>query len=341
MTGDALAELAQLPPASVDAVICDPPYGIDFKHFRWDGTTIRETAAARTGRRLTAPQAFAVWTKAWAAEAARVLKPGGHLAAFGAPRTFHRLAAGLEDAGLELRDTLAWLTGTGVPKGHRLPGGRNTTLSPAWEPIVLARRQPAGSAAANLARYGTGALRVRAGAVNGSYPPNVAIGHNDDCAEAACTPGCAASAIDAAAEATRAPSTRPARASRIFYSAKASRNERDAGCEHLPARAYDLFPHATNRARSRRPARNTHPTVKPLSLMRWLVALLAPPGAVVLDPFAGSGSTGCAAVLEGCRFVGIELDPAHVRIAAARLAYWAAQEAGPGPFDRTRPRQRA
>jgi site-specific DNA-methyltransferase (adenine-specific) len=338
LTGDALARLAQLPPGSVDAVICDPPYGINFKQHRWDGATISETAAARTGRRLTAGQAFAVWNEAWAAEALRVLKPGGHLAAFGSPRTFHRLAEGLEDAGLQLRDTLAWLTSTGMPKGHRLPGGRNTTLSPAWEPIVLARRPPAGTTTANLDRYGTGALRIGTGAVNGRHPSNLALGHNENCTEAACTTGCAASMLDAAAEATRAASSRPLRASRLFFSTKASRGERDAGCEHLPARVSELF---AGRGRRPRPVHNTHPTVKPIGLMRWLVTLLVEPGGLVLDPFAGSGSTGCAAVLEGCQFVGIERDPAYVTIAAARLRHWAAQEAGPGPFDRPRPRQRA
>ena len=68
-----------------------------------------------------------------------MLKPGGHLLAFGAPRTFHRLVAGIEDAGLEVRDQLLWLYGQGLPKSRRLPGGLGTTLKPAYEPILLAR----------------------------------------------------------------------------------------------------------------------------------------------------------------------------------------------------------
>jgi len=74
---------------------------------------------------------------------------------------------------------------------------------------------------------------------------------------------------------------------------------------------------------------NIHPTVKPLDLMRWLVRLLTPPprntgsGAIVLDPFAGSGSTGAAAVLEGARFLGIEREAAYVPIARARIKHWA------------------
>jgi DNA modification methylase len=67
---------------------------------------------------------------------------------------------------------------------------------------------------------------------------------------------------------------------------------------------------------------NHHPTVKPLALMRWLVRLVTPPGGTVLDPFAGSGSTGCAAVQEGVNFVGIEQAQEYVEIAKARIAYW-------------------
>jgi site-specific DNA-methyltransferase (adenine-specific) len=63
--------------------------------------------------------------------------------------------------------------------------------------------------------------------------------------------------------------------------------------------------------------------VKPLALMRWLVRLLCPPGGLVLDPTVGSGTTGAAAVLEGRRFLGIELEPAYIEIAAARIAHHA------------------
>ena len=65
------------------------------------------------------------------------MKPGAFLAAFGSPRTYHRLACGVEDAGLEIRDTLMWLYAEGMPKSRHYPGGRATTLKPAFEPIVL------------------------------------------------------------------------------------------------------------------------------------------------------------------------------------------------------------
>jgi DNA modification methylase len=72
-----------------------------------------------------------------------------------------------------------------------------------------------------------------------------------------------------------------------------------------------------------RTARNHHPTVKPIAVMRWLIRLVTPPGGVVLDPFLGSGSTGCAAALEGARFVGIEREPDYMAIADSRIQFWA------------------
>lgn len=90
---------------------------------------------------------------------------------------------------------------------------------------------------------------------------------------------------------------------RFRYTAKASRAERSAGLD----------------------TPSNHPTVKPISLMRWLVRLVTPPGGTVLDPFAGSGTTGCAAALEGFQFIGIERESEYVAIAERRIAHWAAQ----------------
>ena len=65
-----------------------------------------------------------------------------------------------------------------------------------------------------------------------------------------------------------------------------------------------------------------HPTTKPIALMRWLVKLVCPPSGTVLDPFAGSGTTGCAARLEGFSFIGCEMDPEYAEIARERIAFW-------------------
>lgn len=101
----------------------------------------------------------------------------------------------------------------------------------------------------------------------------------------------------------------------FFYSAKATVREREAGCERIPFR---------NERERKAGRRNVHPTVKPLALMRWLLTLVAPPGdPLILDPFAGSGTTIAAAKQLGIRAAGIELDPHFCRIARARLDFTA------------------
>lgn len=118
-------------------------------------------------------------------------------------------------------------------------------------------------------------------------------------------------------------------ASRFFYTAKASRREREAGLEGMPeVNPFERDGPSANFERmgsKSGPRTNPHPTVKPIALMRWLCRLVTPPNGLILDPFTGSGSTGCAAVLEGFRFVGIEREPEYAAIAEKRIAHWAAQ----------------
>ncbi|QDH48626.1 DNA methylase [Mycobacterium phage Techage] len=128
--GDCLHVLAELPDRSVDAVVCDPPYGLEFMGKEWDApwrktsashARARERRAAELddpvkGKYYEAGQPFQQWCAQWAAECLRVLKPGGHMLAFGGSRTWHRLAAAIEDAGFEVRDSIAWLYGSGFPK---------------------------------------------------------------------------------------------------------------------------------------------------------------------------------------------------------------------------------
>jgi site-specific DNA-methyltransferase (adenine-specific) len=296
---DALAVLAKLPDACVDAVVTDPPYGLSLGGAGWDS--------------FGSDSGFERWSASWAAECRRVLRPGGHLVAFGSPRTFHRLVSGVEDAGLEVRDQLLWLHAQGLPKSKRLPGGLGTTLKPAYEPILLARAPLAGKTAKNLEAHGTGALNIDATRIGeaGYWPPHVALTHADACGETSCAPDCPAGMVNVAR-----PDLLP---SRLFFCAKATRAEREAGCACLPRRSVALY---TGKRHLPRLVRNTHPTVKPLELMRWLVKLVTPPSGLVLDPFTGSGTTGVAAVVEGRTFLGIERE-AYVDIACARLTHWA------------------
>src|SRR5699024_9187625 len=95
--GDCIETMNAMPPESIDAIVTDPPYGLGFMGKKWDGL----------------PPSLE-----WAEACYRVLKPGGHIVAFGGTRTWHRLAVAIEDAGFEMRDSLAWLYGSGFPKSH-------------------------------------------------------------------------------------------------------------------------------------------------------------------------------------------------------------------------------
>lgn len=114
-------------------------------------------------------------------------------------------------------------------------------------------------------------------------------------------------------------------AARFFYCAKASRADRNDGCDGM-LRSLPRAPNGAenavgaSRGSLSKPRENIHPTVKPTDLMRWLCRLVTPAGGLVLDPFAGSGSTGRGAILEGLRFTGIELSEDYAAIARARLA---------------------
>jgi DNA modification methylase len=401
--------------ASVDAVVTDPPYELGFMSKAWD----------RTG--------VAYQPETWR-EALRVLKPGGHLLAFGGTRTYHRLACAIEDAGFEIRDCLVWMYGSGFPKSldvskaidkaagaqrevigtdearlarlrNQLDGsvstgeqwehgprdvsitapatpeaarwqGWGTALKPAHEPIVLARKPLTGTVAANVQAHGTGALNIEACRVEGqpratgTVNPHAESGVNgiygsdtrtdrqqryDDNLPAGRWPANVALDPEAAAMLDEQSGDRANRltkpwgfggrdttgheefgygdsggASRFFYCAKASRAERNAGLEGLPEiRKGSNFgndgprPHTAADYEYEASTRNSHPTVKPISLMRWLCRLVTPPGGTVLDPFAGSGTTGCAAVLEGFDFIGCEREAEYVAIAEARIAWWA------------------
>ncbi len=311
LEADALDALAKMPDDSVDAVVTDPPYGISFHDEAWDGSAIRRAVAGE--EHLSTGEVFERWTIRWASECRRVLKPGGHLLAFAAPRMMHRLVSGVEDAGLEVRDQLLWLNAQGLPKSRKLPGGLGTTLKPAYEPILLARKPLDGNVTDNLELFGTGALNIDAARIRrsanatGYWPAHVAVSHSPSCTEDSCTEQCPVRHLDVSL-------------SRLFFCAKASRTEREAGCERLPKRSVRVF---TGKHHPPREVRNSHPTVKPVELMRWLVRLVTPQGGCVLDPFAGSGTTGIAAVLEDRRFLGIERERQYADIARARIAYWA------------------
>lgn len=132
--GDCIAVLRRLDDNSVHAVVTDPPYGLEFMGKSWDGAhgfrrslnandATRDDQFGRMSKRApeyVAGPVFQQFCYAWGREVLRVLKPGGYLIAFGGTRTYHRLVSGLEDAGFEVRDMIAWLYGQGMPKGENV-----------------------------------------------------------------------------------------------------------------------------------------------------------------------------------------------------------------------------
>lgn len=181
--GDCLDVMRGMAESSVDAIVCDPPYGLSFMGKTWDKFQASDmpmrgrpeldavnAGMSRQGGRQRASadyqkrqardmREFQAWCESWAIECLRVLKPGGYMLAFGGTRTYHRLVTGVEDAGFEIRDQIGWAFGSGFPKSHNGEWG-GTALKPAWEPICMARKPLIGTVEANWQEHGTGALNI-------------------------------------------------------------------------------------------------------------------------------------------------------------------------------------
>lgn len=334
--GDCLEEMAKMQPNSIDFIVTDPPYGLKFMGKTWDHGI----------------PGIPFWE-----QALRICKPGAMMAAFGGTRTHHRLMCAIEDAGWEIRDVIMWLYGSGFPKSHNHFGleGYGTCLKPAWEPIILAMKPLDGTYAQNSEKWGVGGINIDKSRVpiidtigravvpsafqdrksgdktgfftgfgkpcisangtlykkNGRWPANFIL--DEAAAEQLDEMSGIAKSTDSPRNNHSSRNTcmsgsnmghisyghnDSGGASRFFYCAKASSSERNKGCEL-----------------------NNHPTVKPISLMKYIIKLLAPPGnPTCLDPFAGSGSTLLAAKELGIDCIGIEMQQEYCEIAKARIA---------------------
>jgi DNA modification methylase len=401
---DCLEGMKLLDDNSVDSIVTDPPYELGFMGKKWDSTGIAYNVD--------------VWR-----ECLRVLKPGGHLLAFGGTRTYHRMTCAIEDAGFEIRDCIQWLYGSGFPKSYNiakgiegkiLHGNANTTnyknlakknerkqgmgfndihleqgdrptsyelggvfdldattpeakqwdgwgtaLKPANEPIVVARKPLSEKTVAeNVLKWGTGGINIDdcriptndklgGGALTGSFSASEGWDrpwrHDEDVikekvqetklkvAKAESLGRFPANVIldEEAGQMLdeqsgsisygnkpggysysdrqyavqgfvknckpKAPSNYgdSGGASRFFYCAKASKKERGEG--------------------------NNHPTVKPVSLIKYLVTLVTPPDGVCLDPFMGSGTTAVACIKTNRKYIGFEIDPDYYEVAQERI----------------------
>ena len=471
--GDCLDVLAGLPDASVDAVVTDPPYGLEFMGRKWDRDAgfLESLSATGRGSRVATERAgeltergsghstsagpylaagvdsvrvagrpFQAWCEQWAAECLRVLKPGGMMLSFGGTRTWHRLACAIEDSGFEVRDSIAWLYGSGFPKsldvskaidkrrdwslverlsdeikrarsesglslaevgqatlaatdgtygkwyhrgghmffetGRSLPSrpewdqlrhvlpvapefaevydeaerevtgvhvewenrtnyaltsadglrrdkpatpdaerwqGWGTALKPAFEPIVVARKPLAGNTVANnVIEHGTGALNIDACRVgkgtSGRWPANVVLDESQ------------AEVLDqqSGVSSSRIGKPRGADAGEGWGMTATGAEYGDSGGA---SRFFPTFRYEAKAPTSERPKVNgtAHPTVKPLDLMRWLVRLVTPPGGTVLEPFAGSGTTVEACIVEGFHCIAIEREAEYLPLIEQRI----------------------
>jgi len=217
--------------------------------------------------------------------------------------------------------------------------GWGTALKPAWEPVIVARKPFKGTVAENVLKYSTGALNIDGCRVAHSEPIKIMksqaggnkvyrqSGRYKETTELKSSGRWPANLIHDGSDEVM--ELFPNGAQRFFYCAKANERERNAGCEGLEEKKRDKSRNPEQPSmnggvgnpynRGVKPVVNHHPTVKPVTLMRYLVRLVTPPGGIVLDPFCGSGSTGVAAIMEGFSFLGIDISEEYCEIAKRRI----------------------
>jgi site-specific DNA-methyltransferase (adenine-specific) len=363
ITGDCMEILKQIPDNSIDTVITDPPYGLSDHNEKLVRKTLLKWL---NGEEDYTPKTKGFMNKSWDAfvpppavwkEIFRVMKPGATILVFAGSRTYDLMTISLRLAGFEIKDTLMWLYGSGFAKATDISkqidkkenekaklwnGYKSHGLKPAYEPIIMAIKPNDGSYAENALKWGVAGLNIDGSRVNetpqGRFPANVIIDEET------------AKMIDQQSGITRSrpdyrtnevkPSLitfknkrRPSLyndmggASRFFYCAKASKNEREFGLDDLPYKigggmkgteTQTLLTGSGNIRNNLR--KNHHPTVKPLKLIEYLCKLTkTPTGGIVLDPFAGSGTTAMACIITNRPFILIEKDPEYSLIAQKRI----------------------
>lgn len=340
---DCLDVLRTMPDASVHAIVTDPPYGLaDHK----PAAVITALTAWANGDRASVPDGKGFMGRAWDAfvpppavwdECLRVLKPGGHMLVFAGTRTVDLMGLSIRLAGFEIRDSVAWMHGQGFPKGK-------TQLKPAFEPVLMCRKPLIGTLVRNIDEHGTGAVNIDACRVQsaeklvrpsiarddnevfgkglgagiqvepeGRWPTNVVLDEH------------AAAELDEQSGVTKdgvaGPKSGGFGGGMFGDGIPDNVGQVGYGGSGGASRFFPVFKYQAKAPSKERPKVDgkSHPTVKPLELMRWLVRLVTPPGGTVLDPFAGSGTTGQAAALEGFECVLIEFEADHIPLIEKRL----------------------
>ena len=349
INADCFEALKDLADNSIDSVVSDPPYGLG----KCSPAEVMQCLTAWAKGDTWKPNGAGFMGKAWDAwvpppelwrEVLRVLKPGGHALIFAGSRTQDLMGMSLRLAGFEMRDVVQWIYATGFPKSLDIGkatqdkrwDGWGTALKPAYEPALLVRKPLSGTVAQNILDHGCGGLNIDGSRIGSGQPRKLIIGSGKPTNNTSYNMG--GSLAAGYTEQGRFPSNiiidqvtaqqldqQAGNVSRFFYCAKASKSEREAGLGDMPLRKAGAM--SGEETRPDRPANhpmraNHHPTVKPIDLMRYLARLITPKGGIVLDPFMGSGSTGCACALEGFGFIGIERELEYFEIAQRRIKHW-------------------
>ena len=368
---DCLVALPRLAAEGVRAHACitDPPYHLTSIVKRFGRTGAAPAQHGTDGAFARASKGFmgktwdggdiAFRPATWVAVKACLL-PGAHLVAFGGTKGWHRMACAIEDAGFEIRDTIMWLYGSGMPHSHNIGKalgeqpetaswkGWGSALKPAVEPIVLARVPLSGTLVANTLAHGCGGLNIAAATVGDEIRENGKASSSSMCrssrvvqgyrADDGVGPGASAASVigrwpanlahdgsdeveaafAAFGERTTNPGTYRADSTRStkidFAAARCAGTTTSLGDTGSASRFFfSAKADAADRAESK------HPTVKPTDLMRWLAKLVCPPGGTILDPFAGTGSTGLAADQLGMDAILVEQDATYAADARRKI----------------------
>lgn len=323
---DVLLDMA-LSGKQVDSVVTDPPYGLLSIIKRFGKSGAAPAKFGSDGAFARASKGF--MGKEWDGTGIErdpvfwgqvfdVMKPGGFCLAFSSARTGHRQAMAMEDAGFIMHPMIVWAYGQGMPKAHPADkaliragheqaaedwsgwGYGAQALKPALEPIYVAQKPfSEANGAKNLLAHGVGAMNLTGcKSESGRHPANLVLEGCPDVIDLfpntkSGKPGIMRSGVNNGAcygKESRKPGT----------------PMKGFGDEGSASRFFPIFYHAKASAEDR--AGSKHPTVKPIGLVRWLIKLVTPPGGCVLDMFAGTGTTGIAAQLEGFNAILIEAD---------------------------------
>lgn len=291
--GESSEILKQYPDNHFDSIITDPPYGIDFLGKGWD---------AHTGEVNLYKECL------------RVLKPGGYILAFSSPRTYHKLATSIEEAGFEIRDQIMWIYTKSLPKSQDIGRQIQKRIGVEEYKHNPNHRTKNGN---SLYQGGHQKSEIKGDIVCTSPDAKQWEGWGSSlktCHEPIVM------------------SRKPFKGTLVdniqeYKTGGLNINESKVNGKY-PSNIIGELPEYQDwffcpkvEMSEKKLHNNNHPCVKPIALMEYLIKLVTPSGGLVLDPFNGSGSTGCAAVKNGYRYVGCELDEKYIDISQKRIQY--------------------